>query len=447
MTIQQPGMIGNAVRRLSNLFPGYFQDHKHNHYADFGWPEHLTFDQFFGMYSRNAVARAAVKKTVRKVWQDEPWLREFEQEHDETKVEAEIRLRFQKLRLWQNMAETDRRSMVGRYAGLILRFADNKRFSEPVDRVPGGLDGLVEVIPAWEAQLQVSKWDTDERSATYGQPLMFAFNEASVSEGAGQVGQNRSFEIHPDRVIVWSEDGTVHDRSQLEPGYNDLLTLEKITGAGGEGFWKNAKSAPVLQVDQNAQLDQMAQAMGVDKDELVEAMNTQVDEWQKGFDKLLMLQGIEAKTLGVTLPDPQHFRSGALENFAASMEIPTKILVGMQTGERASQEDADEWAATCMARRNGVVIPNMMELVARLERFGVIPERDWHLQWADLTESSMAERIQRADKMADVNSKMARNGELVFTPEEIREAVGLEPLTEADTFRDDFGADDGVKND
>lgn len=437
--VQMLTAVMNATsRRVSQMFPGYFDEAKHNHYKDFGWPNQITFAQFYAMYCRNGVATAAVKKTARKVWQDKPWLREKEGDHKETAVEADIRQRFDDLRLWQRLAEADRRSLVGAYSGVILRLADNKRFKEPVDSVPGGLEGLVEVIPAWEGQLQVSKWDTEELSETYGQPLMFQFNEAQV--GGDAQGRNRSFEVHPDRVIIWSEDGTVHSRSALEPGYNDLMTLEKITGAGGEGFWKNAKSAPVLEVNKDAQLAQMAQAMGVQQDELVDALNTQVENWQKGFDQNLMLQGIEAKTLGVTLPSPEHFRAGALENFAASLEMPVKILVGMQTGERASKEDADEWSNTCMGHRNDRVIPNIMALVNRLERFGILPERDWFLSWTDLTEASMSEKLERVTKMSDANQKAVARGsrEWVFTPDEIRSAVDLEPLADADKYLDDY---------
>lgn len=442
MNAQPRDMVANAVRRLANLFPGYFEEQKHNHYTDFGWPKALTFALLYDMWSRNALAKAAVAKTIRKAWETHPTLREAEEGAEETALEADIRQRFDDLRLWQRLAEAHRRSLVGCYGGAILRLADSRPFRDPVDTVPGGLDGLVEIIPAWEGQLQVATWDTDEASETYGHPLMFQFNEAQVE--ANRQMRVRSFEVHPDRVLVWSEDGTVHGRSMLEAGYNDLLTVEKIVGAGGEGFWKNAKSAPVLQVDPEAKLDQMAQAMGVPRDELVDAMNTQVNDWQKGFDKLLMLQGMEAKTLGITLPSPEHFYAAPLQNFAASIEMPVKILVGMQTGERASQEDADEWARTNMGRRNDSVIPNIMELVNRLERFGILPERDWWLDWDDLTEADMGDKIARADKMADVNAKMAAGGELVFLPEEIRSAVGLEPLGADAMLRDEppFGEPD-----
>lgn len=428
MTVHPKNMLANAIasatRRLDVMFPGYFTGNKHNHYTDFGWPTEVTFPQLYDAYCRNSVARAAVKKTARKTWETYPLLREvMEEGDDETTLEADIRKRFDAIRLWQRIADADKRGMVGRYSGLILRFADSKRFREPVDRVPGGLEGLVEIIPAWEGQLEVAEWDDDEQSETYGHPKMFNFNEASV--GSQAQGRNRSFEVHPDRVIIWSETGDVHDRSALEPGYNDLLTLEKIVGAGGEGFWKNAKSAPVLEVDKEARLSEMAQAMGVTEDEVVEALNEGVEDWQKGFDKLLMLQGMTAKTLGVTLPSPEHFYAAPLQNFAASVEIPVKILVGMQTGERASKEDADEWARTIMGRRNDWIIPGIMTLVQRLERVGIIPERDWWLQWADLTEADMADKIDRADKMAGINQKM---GVDVYDEDEIRAVTGHGPI-------------------
>lgn len=435
-----------AQRRLGSMFPGFFPggNTKHDHYKDFGYPENLSFTQVHRMYCRNGIAAAGVDKTVKKTWQDNPFLLEKERdgsqggEDKETPLEKEIRQRFDDLRLWVRLAEADRMSMVGGYAGVILRFADSKPFNQPVERVAGGLDGLVEVIPAWEGQLQVSQWDTDETSETYGQPKMYQFNESAVDTN---IKQPRNLVIHPDRVIIWSKDGTVHGSSSLEPGYNSLIDMEKVRGAGGEGFWKNAKSAPVLEVDKDAKIDQMAKAMGVSVEELADKMNDQVADYNAGFDQLLMLMGMTAKPLPVTLPSPEHFYAIALQDFAASMNMPVKILVGMQTGERASQEDASEWAQTNMSRRANQTVPNVMALVSRLERVGILPEKDWYLDWADLTEASMSEKIERANKMADTNQKMGGTV-YVFTDDEIRAAVGYEPLTDGEKYRDEATEDE-----
>lgn len=161
MTPQQ--MFTNAVgRSLSKLFPGYYGSEKHNHYTDYGYPETLTFDHFYRMYKRNGLAKAGVKQTILKTWQDNPAIWENEKAK-ETSLGKEIRQRFDDLRFWQRVAEVDKRSLVGGYAGIILRVADSKAFKDPVDRVGGGLDGLVEIIPAWAGQLEVSAWDTDTK--------------------------------------------------------------------------------------------------------------------------------------------------------------------------------------------------------------------------------------------------------------------------------------------
>jgi len=437
-------LLNAASRSLQAMFPGFFGGQKHNHAADFGYPDRVTFAEAYHAYTRYPLAAAAVNKTIGKTWEDNPFLQEFQRDgtkdgdQGETKLESDIRQRFDDLRVWQHMAEADRRGLVGAYAGLILRLADNKPFREPVDRVNGGLLGLVEVIPAWEGQLTDSEWDTDERSETYGQPKMFAFAESAV----GQQQQPRTFNIHPDRVIVWSADGTLNGRSALEPGYNALLDMEKIRGGGGEGFWKNAKSGLSLEIDKDANVENMARAMDVPVPELVDKINEQVEGFNAGFDKSLLLQGIKATPMQVALPSPEHFFAVAAQSFAASMSVPMKILLGSQTGERASTEDSEEWAKVNMGRRTNTVRPAAATFVARLERFGILPQRDWFLSWTDLTESSMGEKIERADKMASVNQKMP--GEIVFTGDDIRGVVGMEPLSDAEKFREDDEDDDAA---
>lgn len=428
-------IMNAAARRLPQMFPGYFTEAKHNHYADFGFPTDPRFDDFYAAYQRNGLARAGVDKTVAKTWQDFPFLlekpRDAGQSAKETRWEKQIRERFADLRVWQHLAEADRRGMVGAYAGVIFRLGDGKKFSDPVrGKVRGGLMGLVEVIPAWEGQLTVNEWDSVETSTTYGQPKMFQFSEAAV----GQVQQPRQFLVHPDRVLIWSRDGTLHGTSALKAGLNDLITAEKIIGAGGEGFWKNAKSAPVIEIEKDAKIESMAKAMGVSVEDVADKMDEQVRDWNGGFDNSLLLQGMTAKALQVILPSPEHFFSIATQAFAASLQMPVKILVGMQTGERASTEDAEEWAQTNMSRRSSETVPNILAMIKRLERFGMIPDRDWTLAWTPLTEAKPGEKMARAKQMTDANkASVEATGERVFTIAEVRAAAGdYEPLSDAE---------------
>lgn len=434
-----------AANRMQQTAWGYttMRDTKHNHYYDFGYPSEVTFEQAYETYRRNGIAKAAIEKTIAKTWETMPCILEDEKQHDETGHEKEIRKRFQKLRFWQALKEADRRSMVGKYAGLVFRFADNTPMDKPVNSV-GGLDRLIEVIPAWEGQLIPTAWDTDAMSNTYGQPTMYQYNESAVDP---ETGKMRQFLVHPDRCYIWSKDGTTFGESELTAAYNALMDLEKIRGAGGEGFWKNAKSQPILQADGDVDFSQLAAMLGTDISGVPDALDEVVGKWSKGFDVSMVLQGMDAKTLQVTLPNPKEFRDGCLMEIAASFCLPVKELTGNQTGERASSEDADAWANHNMARRDNMVVPNIMDIIDRLERFKVIQAADWFVDWADLTEASASDKIDRAGKMADINSKMMATGGVVFTDDEIREAAEYGPLEEDgldETVDDDlYGDDDG----
>lgn len=428
---------GRTLRELVGL-PGIWNA-KHNYYRDFGFPERVDFDLLYQMYERNSLAKAAVDKTTRKTWQDPPWLLEKPRDGSEgatkkeTRLEKQIRQHFTTIRFWTKVMEADRRSLVGKFGAVILRVADGKGTDEPLESVRGGLDALVDVIPVWEGQLRVSTFVTDQADINYGEPTMYEYDEGAIQSTSGtntnQAGRARKLTIHPSRIIIWSMDGTLDGESSLKAGVNDLITIEKIVGAGGEGFWKTAKASPILEMDKEADMTKMAKAMGIPVDEIVDTMNKQAADWQAGFDELLILQGMTAKPMKVELPDPEHFFMNALQSFSASYDIPLKVLVGTQTGERASSEDASQWNQTCNFRRKNTVIPNILQIVKRLESCGILKVNpEWFVDWTDLTESTMLEKIDRAGKMAKVNKDF---GDIVFMPQEIRASVGYEPADEA----------------
>lgn len=391
---------------------------KHDHYTDFGYPEEVTFAHLKKMYDRNDLAKAAVKKTTEKTFQNLPKILYGDNENDD------INKALDRLGFWDKLADTDEYAQVGGYAGLVLRIADDKRFSEPVDDTLG-LDDLVEIIPAWSEQLKVTEWHLDESdSETYGKPKTFTFNEAAIE----REGANRNVVVHPDRVFIWSATGDVHCPSALLSGYNNLLDMEKISGAGGEGFWKTAAARLNIEIDKDTDFQAFKQA--VEATDTSKTFQEILDEKAKklnaGFDASYISQGMKVGTFAVTLPQPKEFFDIPLQAFAAGRSMPTKILIGMQTGERASTEDAQEWNNTIMSRRNRWTIPSMKGLLQRLERFGMIAA-GWAIEWDDLTDDTPQAKLERADKMADINKKQEEtDGQPVFAAEEIRLEAGYD---------------------
>ncbi len=418
-------LIVNALTRSIEFMSSIaYGDTKHlNFYNDYGYPENITFDMYYRMWKRNGYATAGVNHAIETCWQDFPYLVEQEKTHDKTAFELALIEGFNRLQFWSQLSEADKYSRVGEYSGVIFRFRDGKRFNEPVDMVAGGIDGIAEIIPAWQGQLKPVEYNDDETSENYGAVTMYQFNEAAVQSSTGET-KRRQMMVHPDRVHIWSRNGSVHGTPVLEAGFNDLITIQKIIGAGGEGFWKNSKSAPILNVDKETKIANLAQMLNVPVDGIADKVDEIVGDFQTGLDKSMMFQGIDVKTLAVTLPIPDKFVLVAAQSFAASVNEPLKLLVGNQNGERASTEDNKQWNKTCNSRRSNYIKPNIMRIVERLVKFGILPDKPWYLLWSDLTESTTLEKMDVAGKMADMNQKLAGTGERAFEIDEIRETAG-----------------------
>lgn len=426
-------------RRPDGLYAtGYGTSTKHDYNLDYGWKDQLGFMDFYRQYTRNALATAAVEKTIAKTWQTMPALWESEKPAD-TPDEAAIAERFRDRNIWRSLMTADKRSMVGAYAAAIVIVRDGLPLDQPVGRL-SSIDDLVSVIPAWEGQVEVADWDTDPRSETYAEPKMFRFQEFEPQRQHGR--PNRFTNIHPSRVIIWSDDGTVNCRSDLEPGFNDLVDSEKLKGAGAEGFWKSSRGSPMVTAPQGVSAQDVRQMMGAATNtEAMDKVNEQVDAWNAGFDKALMMGGFNVEPLTITLPQPKEFWEVSVQAFAASMSIPFKILVGNITGERSSTEDAREWAQTCMSRRENMCIPAIREFVRRLVEWGALPEKDWVVGWESLLDATPDELLDRGVKMATIQKGLT---ELIYLPDEIRETTGFAPSDEIEGW-DEYVAEQEEK--
>ena len=388
---------------------------KHDHYKDFGYPETVTFPMLYKMYMRNDLAKAAVRKTTEKTFQNLP-----EVKSGETEI-SELSDAFERLGFWDKVADIDEYAQVSGYSGFVLRIADDKAFNLPVDGAVR-LDDIIELIPAWSEQLKVSEWHLNEDdSDNYGKPKSFTYNEAAIT----REGANRSVVVHPDRVFVWSMDGTTNAPSSLLSGYNNLLDMEKISGAGGEGFWKTAAARLNIEIDKATDFNEFKAAVESETGKTIQqALDEKAKKLNAGFDSSYISPGMKVGTFSVSLPQPKEFFDVPLQSFTAGRSMPAKILVGMQSGERASTEDAAECNNTIKSRRNRWTKPSIRTFLEKLEAFGAILS-GWVLEWDDLSDDTPSAKLARADTMADINTKQAAlDDQPIFAAGEIRAEAG-----------------------
>ena len=411
-------------------------------YEEFGYPDSLNFDDFYRAYKRNAVARAAVRRVIDNCWQDLPEIYEGEKKKDQAKKESDWDKQVNKFfkKLWKQIKGADRRNLVGNYSALLIQLKDGGKWHEAVNR--GTVrslreKSLVRLIPVWEAQLDVSRWDEDSDSNTFGMPKMYQYTEMPVGSDSGRPG--RIIDVHPDRVFILAEgadDGSMDGESMLEAGFNKLLDIEKISGGSAEGFLKNASRQIAFNFSKEVNFAKLAKALGVSESEISTAMDDQTRELNRNVDSAVVMQDGSASVLSVAAADPEPTWRTAINEFCATIPIPVKILIGMQTGERASTEDGKDWAKTGNARRNGFLsemIEGIVRWFIKLEMLPAPANDELYIEWSDLLAPSDAEKLEVMSKMADVADKTQKAfARSAVTENEIREAGGMKPDPELD---------------
>lgn len=415
-----------ALARMRLLNPSAGLDAKRGQaWCEYGFKENLEFADFYNVYRRSGVGHGAVHKLVDTCWSTPPWVVEGESKENASEVtawERKLLPVMQKGKFWRWLYEADKRRLVGRYSALILQVRDGGNWNKPVKDPKA----LVRMIPVWASCIKPKAYNNDQKSPEYGTPVMWEYTESLPNGGSSSV------DVHPDRVFIlgdYSDDAV----GFLEPGFNALVNLEKVEGGSGETFLKNAARQMSLNFDKDLRLDDLAALYGVSVDDLQERYSEVARELNRANDLLLITQGATVTPLVSGAIDPGPTYDVNLQTFAASVDMPSKVLVGMQTGERASSEDQKYMAARCQGRRKNELnfeIVGLFEHLMRVRVIDLIPE--FTVMWDDLTEPTKSERLASAKLQSDINAVSLAQGEPVFTVGEIRETAGYDPLEGGD---------------
>lgn len=389
-------------------------------WEEYGFPVSVEFNDFYSAYRRRGLAFGAVDKLVSACWSTAPWIIEGDPDDEsesettwEAKVTSLLRPRF-----WKAVEEADRFRLAARFSALILHFSDGLDWNQPVKI---GAQ-LVKMTPAWQSALRPTKYNDNRADINFGQPIEWQYTE-SAKQGAGN-----SITVHADRVFIlgdWRDDAI----GFLEPVFNNLINVEKVEGGSGESFLKNAARQLSVSFDKEVDLRNIASTYGVEMDELHEKFNEATRDLNRGLDMMLINQGAQVSTLTSEVPDPKPTFDVNLQVIACGLDIPAKILVGMQTGERASSEDQKYFDKRCQARRVKQLSFEVEDLVRHLIRVGFIEAHDDPItvMWTDLTEQTGADKLANAKTMAEINAASQASGEQVFEGNELRAAAGFEP--------------------
>lgn len=414
-------------------------------WAQYGYRESLTFEDFLQAYDRGGAAHGAVHRILDKCWQDRPRIKQPDAD-EETEWETKLKALFSSINAWAKLRDFDRRNMIGRYAALIYRVADGLPLSQPLGRG----QRLVDLVPVYESQLRVQAWHTDPNAENYGQPAMFGYRLKPVGQGDTQGRPDKWADVHPSRVQILAE-GSVGDMFDgvplLRAGFNSLVDLEKVTGGSAESFLKNSARALTINFGENASPQALLQnADGTTSTKTVhEMLAERADALNRNQDSVLVTQGATAGTLQTTVSDPGPAFEVAAAMFAASVQIPYTVLFGQQTGRLASDQDQKDMAARCKSRQQNELTPMIEQLVRRLQAAGLVEAGKFVVEWPDLAAPSDDDKANVLGKMTSAMQQAFQAGlsEPLFDADELRGVMGYEERDSDPDMPGEGGADDG----
>lgn len=391
-------------------------------WCEYGYPETVTNEALKLIWQRGGIGHGAVEKVIGNCWKTPPTVVEGGRENNakkESTFEATVGKMATEIGLWNAFKKADRMRLVQRYSAILIFYADDKPWDQPVDT---GKKVIKKLKPVWETALQPGgEIDTDMRSANYGWPTSWQYTEV-FANGATKGITN----IHPDRIFFLG-DMESDAVGWLEPVYNDLVSIEKLSGGAGESFLKNAARQVVFSFDPEIDFEDLAATYGVKVSELQKEFNKTSQALNRGIDTAIGLQGATVTPLVAAVADPGPAYNVSIQNVASGLDIPNMILVGKQSGDRASTEDRAYFNSTCQSRREDLS-PEITAFLHKIAAAGALElPGEISIAWDDLNESTSGEKLELAFKMMDANSKALDQAAEPFTTAEVRTAAGLEP--------------------
>jgi len=418
-----------------------------------GFPKDIDLKHYHVMYEREPLAAKVVDIYPNHTWKVTPKV--FEDEDTETETAFEIRWNeIQNLtrgeenhfkdnegsEIWRKCKKVDRLSGIGKYGILVIGFDDGQDLEEEVTKKEG-MD--VNYISAYsQLAVDIEGLEQDEKNPRYMMPTWYKITTGFDTDEDVNIGGKAgdTFRVHYSRVIHVSEDtgeGDLFHTPRMQLPFNLLHGARKLYGAGPEGYWKMCFTSLLIEAHPGVSHDDIDHA----------SVNTEIDKYQNGLQKVLKLVGLSGKAVAPSVVNPQPFIDTCIDAICIHLEIPKRIFLGSERGELASSQDQTSWAESVGDRQTMHVTPNILvPLINRLINMGVlpVPPDGFSIDWPDLTQPTKEQQTNVAKGVTEAISKFVQGGigdSFMTKVDFLVEVIGMESekaQTIINNFEDEF---------
>lgn len=247
---------------------------------------------------------------------------------------------------------------------------------------------FVNVFP--ESSAMVTRWESNRTSPRYGQPVSYliTFNSPWGNANYATTAPSYSVDVHWTRVIHIPgrnvQSSSVVAQPEMLPLINDLLTLDKVRAAMGEGYWKSA--FPGLALSTHPELGKGAK---VDP-----SLRNQIENYENTLTRVLVLMGMSASTLPPSMVDPTPYIEQLIQAICIKLGIPKRKFMGSERGELASSDDEGDWNDKLAAYWKQYLIPRVLvPFVDWMIMLGVLPEpKEYRVDVPDMDAQNKKEK-------------------------------------------------------
>jgi len=355
-----------------------------------GYPDTITINDYFNTYGRNDIAKRIVEANPDYTWMLKPDITS-KMDSSTTKFDRAVKSVFKKNKVYDYLRKLDVLSGIGRFAILVVGVNDNRPLEKPI----GKATEITYLQPYGEDKVTISKVEDDPTSPRYGLPVIYSVTRNSNITQSSTVGTTNAnaaistVKVHYTRVIHVADeclDSDLFGYPRLEPVYNLLMNIQKLTGGSAEMFWRGGFPGVVYEVDPEARIPE-------DKRNEIQ---TAAEDFTHRFNRTIVTEGMKVRSLEQDLADPRSAFDINISLIASTTKIPQRLLIGSEQGKLASQQDGVTWYNRCELRRQDQGEERILRpFINKLMSIGILPQvDDYYVIWPEYETSTDQEKAE-----------------------------------------------------